>query len=204
MSHLHQLTSLLRRQLLGRGKPQGAHYWDGSFSAGQWAHLDGLPESARFAALTRLISHHHQNDSAILDVGCGAGTLYRYLSRERQPLYIGSDISAEALTQARRTCSPSTLLLHEPADRFTMSAAADGGPYGVIVLSEVLHYIDDPFATLRHFRRLLIPHGVLIISIWNPWRHAVLRWRLHRQLRVLASEVISCPSGSAWELTVAR
>jgi SAM-dependent methyltransferase len=203
-SLLRQLRLSLRRRLLGKGKPHPAEYWDASFPSGRWAYLDSAAESPRFRAVATLISRHHHRSAIILDVGCGTGTLFRYLSPELRPAYVGTDISGQALAQARRGCGPSTVFLREPADAHASGTAAAYAPYGVVVLSEVLYYLDDPFRTIRFYRDLLLPDGVFIISLWNPCRHAVLRWRLRRQLHVLTSQLVASPGKADWELTVAR
>lgn len=203
-SPLRQLRLSLRRRLLGKGKPRPAEYWDASFPGGRWAYLDSNAESPRFHALAALISRHHHRSDIILDVGCGAGTLSRHLSPELRLAYVGTDISYQALAQARRDCAPSTVFFHEPADAHASGAAAAYAPYGVVVFSEVLYYLDDPFRTIRSYRDFLRPDGVFIISLWNPRRHAVLRWRLRHQLHVLASQLVGSPGKAGWELTVAR
>lgn len=203
-SLLRQLRLSVCRRLLGKGKPRPAEYWDTSFSGGRWACLDTAAESPRFRALAALISRYRKS-AVILDVGCGTGTLWRHLPPELRLAYVGTDISAQALAQARLGCGPGTVFLHEPADAHSSGAAAAYAPYGVVVLSEVLYYLDDPFHTIRSYRDLLLPDGVLIISLWNPRRHTVLRWRLRHQLHVLTSHLVgSLPGSPPWEITIAR
>ena len=100
----------------------------------------------------------------ILDVGCGSGPITGAL-RDRGAIVTGMDSSAKMLELARRR-------LGGDAD---LQAADLGGPlpfrdaeFDDVIVSLVLHYLEDWTAPLAELRRVLTPGGRLIVSVNHP------------------------------------
>ena len=94
-----------------------------------------------------------RRDSAILDVGCGAG---RWLQRL-------ADIGFQDLTG----CDPFLENEHhEPGLRLLKSdIRAVEGTFDLIVISHALEHVRDPRAEMRELMRRLAPGGVLMVRI---------------------------------------
>lgn len=123
---------------------------------------------------------------AILDVGCGNGTLARALAGEGfKGQYLGADMSAGLLAEAR------ALLGSPPQGAFNFHQAditnpdwADAlpiGPYDRVVSFAVLHHLPGEalrLQTVRTFAKLLSGAGQVAVSVWQ-WQNSS---RLHKHL----------------------
>ncbi|NDJ76526.1 MAG: glycosyltransferase [Chloroflexi bacterium] len=115
--------------------------------------------------------------SRVLELGCSTGELLHEL---RPSQGVGVDISPVSIEYARRqypnlhwVCAdvenlPDTLPLDQPFD--------------VIVMADLVGYLDDIQLTLEHIRRLTHPNTRIIIATWNwIWQPAL---RLGELLRL--------------------
>jgi len=148
-----------------------------------------------------LLKAIHQND-AILDVGCGNGSMARALKeRDFQGQYLGVDMSAELLAQSKQMiceADESCFLFHQIdlADqdwpRFITAA-----PYDWLVSFAVLHHL--PGADLRlkialDFANLVTPKSKVAVSVWQ-WQNSP-RLRDHvLQLSTAGLEAIDVDEG---------
>ncbi|WP_342164979.1 class I SAM-dependent methyltransferase [Methylobacterium sp. SD21] len=96
-------------------------------------------------------------DRAILDIGCGTGTLARALSEDGAAV-TGIDPGAEALAKAR-TLVPSARFEAASADSLPF---ADGQFDGAVMLNS-LHHVPDPAKALAEAARVLRPGGRLVV-----------------------------------------
>lgn len=100
-----------------------------------------------------------------LDLGCGAGSHFELLKKYAGEC-IGLDISAEALTQARRY--PYTSLVQASAEVMPLPDSS----VDLVVCTDVLEHVNDE-KTLDEIRRVLVPGGLVFIavpafmSLWN-------------------------------------
>jgi len=132
-----------------------------------------------------------RGDEAVIDLGCGNGTLAAELAaRGHRGTYLGLDPSPGLLAAARAR-DPGTLPAHfAQADLSGDWTAQATGPYGLIALFAVLHHLpgaDLRLRVLRAARGLLSPDGRLALSVWQflssprlrarvrPWSEAGLR-----------------------------
>ncbi len=100
----------------------------------------------------------------ILDVGCGDGTLARFLSRPGRAV-TGIDPSADCIARAQSGAD-------DPLVRFAVSAfetyEAEDGAFDGIVFAASLHHMDMGSA-LAKAKRLLAPGGVLaVVGLASP------------------------------------
>lgn len=110
---------------------------------------------------------------SVLEIGCSIGTLTVELARRCDRL-VATDVSSAALAQAKERLghlSNVDLVQHD------MAEGVPGGPYDLIVLSEVGYYLTAP-----HLRRLaseltgaLTETGTLVAC---HWRHPVAEYPL--------------------------
>lgn len=105
--------------------------------------------------------------ASVLDVGCGDGqTSGKWLS-DNGRRYIGVDISANAVDEARR----SGLEAIKVEDASVLPF--DAGSFDAVVCIEVLEHLFDPKAALENIRRVLKPGGIFISTVPNTvyWRN---------------------------------
>lgn len=133
--------------------------WDEQFRSGRWDYLAEGPEQARYVALrTRILD---AGAGSVLDVGCGSGVLRDCLGDAFTGRYVGVDWSHAAL--AGRTRRPGETLVCADASRLPLR-----GSFDVVVLSEVLYYLDEPAAVVRRLLALVAPGGQLLVSLYQP------------------------------------
>ncbi len=160
-----------------------------------------------------------------LEIGCGSGRLLLPLLQKGHGVE-GLELSSEMLDLCRQEAAARGLkpVLHEG----DMTAFDPGKTYtSVLVPAFTLQLAADPSAALRHFHKLLIPGGVLYLSVfipmaelhrelpegeWHDDHHAELpggktatvrtRHRLDRKARILTREhryLLSGPDGAPEE-----
>ena len=103
----------------------------------------------------------------LIDVGCGEGALLRQLGEafpnsERW----GADVSQQALLDARLRdpgCQTVRLDLEDP--EFSRRYEPHLASFDLVTCSEVLEHLKDDRMALEHLRDLLVPGGVLILTV---------------------------------------
>ena len=159
------------------------------------------------------------SDARVLEVGSGLGYLTFALARAGFRVE-GIDISARAVETARRRFGD----MFRAVDLFG-HAAAHPGEYDVVVLTEVVEHLSDPYPFLRACLALLREGGRVVIStpnresfapdtVWDTEAPPVHLWWFTRQsFRVIASrlgcdvwfvDLSAFPGGNAWRLLYAR
>ena len=144
--------------------------WARAYTSGQLDYFADLDELARYSILAGY-ARVFGSGSRILDVGCGSGLLRQSLGDVAFTSYLGVDLSADAVEQAR----------HRADDRTDFRVgdvmALDLPVADIVVLNEVLYFAPDPGAMLDRIRSLLADGGILVTSIWRHPADRVL-WRL--------------------------
>ncbi|WP_409197272.1 class I SAM-dependent methyltransferase [Chroococcidiopsis cubana] len=101
----------------------------------------------------------------VLDIGCGTGEFERLvLTQQPTQEIIGVDISEKMLTIA---CQK----LHAYPNVSFHTAPASALPFGdrsfdIVVSASSFHYFEDPVAALVEMKRVLQPHGRVVILDW--------------------------------------
>ena len=147
-----------------------AQDWEAQYRAGAWKYLDSEAEAGHYLAICELYQRYLPRGS-ILDIGCGSGTLYRYLA-ERTGLppsrYTGIDLAQEAVRQAAGRF---------PDARFAQCDYSVDAPElraDCVIFNEILYYFDEPLAILnKSLRQNLASGGLLIVSMYGE-HHAPL------------------------------
>lgn len=103
----------------------------------------------------------------VLDVGCAAGHLSGQLAA-RGASVVGIDNSA-VLVEIARSLWPASFVCADLAEPLEFP----DGSFDVVTASLVLHYLADWASPLAELRRVLVPGGVLVVSVHHPcedWR----------------------------------
>ena len=98
--------------------------------------------------------------SKILDLGCGDGNVTRLYTVKGD--VVGVDASEKALTQTKKRGIKAV-----QHDLNTLPYPFRQGSFDVVVLTDVLEHLIDPFATLRECKRILKKNGRVIITVPN-------------------------------------
>ena len=131
-------------------------------------HLLGWTEG-RQRLLEELI--RPQPDTKVLDVACGPGSLFPYLS---QTDYTGIDLNVRSIQHARELYGNRGRFL---AGDVTHGLPGEAGSYDLIVVSALLHHLGDNEARtlFSELQGLLKPAGriVTIDNVWLDRQHPV-------------------------------
>lgn len=101
----------------------------------------------------------------VLDAGCGGGAHAAALL-ERGAEVTGIDASAALLEVARRRLGPDVPLAQADLSR---PLPFPDDSFDLILSALVLHYLRDWAPTLDEFRRVLVPHGRVVLSTHHPF-----------------------------------
>ncbi|HEY8481943.1 MAG TPA: class I SAM-dependent methyltransferase [Spirillospora sp.] len=106
---------------------------------------------------------------AVFDAACGPGFYARELL-DRGARVTGCDVSPTFVELARARCDGlADLRVHDLSEPLTW---VPDGSADLVVFALALHYLDDGVGLLREFRRILAPHGALVLSTEHP----VMQW----------------------------
>jgi SAM-dependent methyltransferase len=127
---------------------------------------------------------HLRPGQALLDVGCGPGTITVDLARLVAPgLVVGLDASDEVIAQATAHGEQTgvTNLRFEVGNLYALEYGDDA--FDVIHVHQVLQHLTDPVAALVEFGRVLRPGGTLAVResdygafTWAPTDPMLDRW----------------------------
>lgn len=115
--------------------------------------------------------------SEVLDVACGTGDLSGELAQAGVARVVGVDFSAPMLeiakAKAGRLKDPSSV---EYRLGDAMSLDFPDASFDVVTISFGLRNVATPERAIREFRRVLRPHGRLVILEFSQPRNPLLRW----------------------------
>lgn len=126
---------------------------------------------------------------ALLDLGTGTGRIMELLAPQAARA-VGVDGSTAMLSVARARLDRAGLknvqLRH--GDIYALPVERNG--YDLVVIHQVLHYLDDPARAVREAARALRPGGRLVVVDFAPHAHEFLRdEHAHRRLGFAPEEI---------------
>jgi ubiquinone/menaquinone biosynthesis C-methylase UbiE len=156
----------------------------------------------------------------VLDLGTGTGRMLQLLADERVERAVGIDNSHSMLAVARANLERAEVRRVDLRQGDVYSPPFEHGTFDLVVIHQVLHFLDDPARAVREAARLLSPGGRLLIVDFAPHSLEFLRaehahrrlgfrtdtvssWLVHAGLEVGATRTIDPPDGGLGErLTV--
>jgi SAM-dependent methyltransferase len=122
----------------------------------------GLNEDLEQPALVRLLPNVIGAD--VLDIGCGDGTLARFLADQGARHVLGIDTSCRMLAIAASQRSSRVHYCRASAESFALARAS----VDLVVSSLALHYVADYRELVRRVAEWLRPGGHLVYSVEHP------------------------------------
>ena len=139
-----------------------------------WWNAIGGPAFAR--TLVKQYAQAHAGDR-VLEIGCGPGTIVRYLPDSE---YLGFDLSSRYIELARKRY-PKARFVCESVSQFSV---AELGKFDLVLALGIVHHLDDvearqlfqvAYDALRPGAKLVTVDGV-----WTEKQRAATRWLLSR------------------------
>ena len=163
---------------------------------GQDENREDADHSAHYLTICELVQRH-VGEGTVLDVGCGSGRLYHYLTEHAgMPVgwYTGIDCCCNAVRQAAARF-PEAGFGRRDYGRESVASRFD-----CVIFNDSLHCFDDPAATLEKcVERNMHACSVLIVCI-PEGQHDVLRRMLAQRCHVVDVQTVEDDNGSAWTL----
>ena len=118
----------------------------------------------------------------LVDLGTGTGRILQLLG-PRAVRAVGVDASHSMLSVARANLERSGVTGYELRQGDVYSPPLDAASFDLVVIHQVLHYLDDPARAILEAARLVAPDGRLLVVDFAPHRHEFLRdAQAHRRL----------------------
>lgn len=155
-----------------------------SANAAVWDRIRSMhaPDDEVEAAIERLIGS--ERIGTLLDVGTGTGRMLELLGG-RVDKAIGIDASAAMLAVARANLDRAGIRNVRLAqdDIYALSQPRDA--FDLVIIHQVLHYLDDPGRAVSEVARTLAPGGRLLVVDFAPHTLETLRTEAqHRRLGI--------------------
>lgn len=157
-------------------------------NAGAWDRIRSLhvPEAEVEAAMRAMVGE--RKVGALLDVGTGTGRILELLSDKADRL-VGIDASAAMLSVARANLNRAGIAARLAQDDvYALSLPSDR--FDLVIIHQVLHYLDDPGRAIREAARTLRPGGQILVVDFAPHTLEALRTdAAHRRLGIARGEM---------------
>ena len=127
---------------------------------------------------------------SLLDLGTGTGRMLELLGPELER-GLGIDLSLDMLALARARLDRAGLRQCSVRQGDIYDLALPRNSFDVVIVHQVLHYLDDGARAIREAARVLRPQGQLLVIDFAPHEHEFLREEhAHRRLG-FAEETVS-------------
>lgn len=157
--------------------------------AADWSRIRALHVAeARVEAAVMALLGSKRIDS-VLDLGTGTGRMLEMLAPQAGRA-VGLDVSPAMLGVARVNLDAAGLKHVQLRQGDAYALPADVAGFDLVILHQVLHYLDDPARAVREASRALRPGGRLLVVDFAPHHEEALRSdHAHRRLGFAQSEV---------------
>ena len=185
-------TLLRDRERLDRVRAERATRAQEYFAANaaDWDDLRArhIREDLVEAEMTNLLSD--TKCDLLVDLGTGTGRMLEIFSSHASRA-VGFDINANMLTIARARLDNPDRLHCQVRQGDCADVPLEDGTAGVVIVHQVLHFLDDPARAVGEAARVLAPSGRVLIADFLPHEVEALRdEHAHRRLGFSDDEVI--------------
>jgi ubiquinone/menaquinone biosynthesis C-methylase UbiE/DNA-binding transcriptional ArsR family regulator len=191
---------------LGAVRAQRAQAAQSFFSrlAPDWDRIRSLhaPDAAVEAAVLDVVGP--ERISNLVDLGTGTGRMLQLLA----PLAaraVGLDASHAMLSVARANLEKAGLTRIELRQGDIYAPPFARNTFDLVIIHQVLHYLDDPARAIREAGRLVAPGGRILVVDFAPHRLEFLReTQAHRRLGFASDQVAGWLEEAGADCTVTR
>lgn len=108
--------------------------------------------------------------SRVLELGCSTGFHSRYLEKEKGCTVIGVDFDPTVIPKATKNMH--MLIIASLDDEETWGKINQSGPYDIVLASNLIEHLIDPWITFKRIEQVLKPGGSAVIAVPNIafWR----------------------------------
>lgn len=127
------------------------------------------------------------NGDKVLDLGCAAASLWKFLTKIKGIELVGADVSPKMVNEAKKLF---------PQGKFVVSDSEklpfNNEEFDIVICSSVLHHLPSPGQTFKEIRRVLKPYGKLIgrepqddqfVKETDPWIAGAISSLMHLIMR---------------------
>jgi len=153
-------------------------------NAASWDELRArhIPETAVEEKMADQLEAHSGDMALLIDLGTGTGRMLEIFGHLAQRA-IGFDVSADMLTLARSKLDEVGAKNCQVRQGDCANVPLEDNVASVVILHQVLHFLDDPQRALNEAARILAPGGRVLIADFGPHEMEALREdHAHRRL----------------------
>lgn len=158
-------------------------------NAGSWDRIRSLhvPEAEVEAKIREMLGTRRLRN--VLDVGTGTGRMLELLAASADRA-LGIDASAAMLSVARANLARAGIQNVRLAQDDVYALSLPRDTFDLVVIHQVLHYLDDPARAVAEAARTLVPGGRLMVVDFAPHSLDELRTEAeHRRLGIARDEM---------------
>lgn len=148
-----------------------------------------------------------QGGDRVLDLGCGTGIVSRHVWKAMGESVCTSGMDAnEAVLQKARALSPERTVPIEWNHGHAESLPYSNATFNVVLCQQGLQYFSDACRALGEVKRVLVPKGRIVFSVWRPLScfpfYSAVHRALHRYVSSQAAATLASafPPGNAGDL----
>jgi len=146
-----------------------------------------------------------QTYRSVLDLGTGTGRMLQLLAKGGVERAVGIDNSHSMLAVARANLERAEIRRVDLRQGYVYSPPLEHGTFDLVVIHQVLHFLDDPARAVREAARLLSPGGRLLIVDFAPHSLEFMRGEhAHRRLGFRTDTISSWLAHAELEVGQAR
>jgi SAM-dependent methyltransferase len=120
-----------------------------------------------WALFTARVAPHLPPRPVTIDLGCGPGLFLRdFATRYPAAGLFGYDVTPAMVAHARGLSFAGSSAEFAVHDVTTHTLPHPAGSVDLVVMSSVLHVLDEPFPVLAEIRRVLASSGILLLIDW--------------------------------------
>lgn len=161
-------------------------------------NIEDADHAARYLTLCELVQRH-VGEGTVLDVGCGSGRLYHYLTGHagmRADCYTGIDICSNAVRLAAARFPEAGV------GRRDYRHESVACRFDCVVFNDVLHCFDDPAAIFDKCAARNMHCCSVVIVCSAEGQHDILCRLLARRFRMLDEQTVRDGTGEAWNIQI--
>jgi SAM-dependent methyltransferase len=160
----------MARNVLGGSKLMPGFDFGSNWLAFSEHRLDNVRLEIAKQSLVELIEQESIKDSSFLDVGCGSGLFSLAAHQLEAARVMGIDINPNSIQSSflnRDRFAPGSPISFREASILNSDELEELGSFDIVYAWGVLHHTGSMWQAIRNAAQLVLPSGILILSIYN-------------------------------------